>query len=134
MNLLKRIFVDDWWLKLLSLALAYALWAIVTQAPPVEIGMSVPLELRDLPRELQVEGEIPTRIHLHLRGPEGRMRRLEPEEVGVAVDMSWATPGRHTLRLDVSHVELPPGIEVVRIVPEEVRLELAPVAAGAPPR
>jgi len=134
MNLLKRIFVDDGWLKLLSLALAYALWAIVTQAPPVEIGMSVPLELRNLPRELQVEGEIPTRIHLHLRGPEGRMRRLEPEEVGVAVDMSWATPGNHTLRLEVSHVELPPGIEVVRIVPEEVRLELALIPVGPAPR
>ncbi|MGH9787484.1 MAG: CdaR family protein [Candidatus Acidiferrales bacterium] len=134
MSWLKRIFVEDWWLKVLSLALAYALWAIVTQAPPVEIGMSVPLELRNLPRELQVEGEIPTRIHLHLRGPEGRMRRLAPEEVGVAVDMSWATPGNHTLRLDVSHVELPPGIEVVRIVPEEVRLELAPVGSGAAPQ
>jgi YbbR domain-containing protein len=132
MNLVKRIFVDDWWLKVLSLALAYALWAIVTQAPPVEIGMSVPLELRNLPRGLQVEGEIPTRIHLHLRGPQERMRGLEPEEVGVAVDMSWATPGNHTLRLEVSHVELPPGIEVVRIIPEEVRLELAPTPNAAP--
>jgi len=134
MNLLKRIFVDDWWLKLLSLALAYALWAIVTQAPPVEIGMSVPLEFRNLPDDLVVAGEIPTHVHLRLRGPESRLRTLLPEEVGVAVDMSWATPGNHPLRLDVSQVELPPGVEVVRIVPEEVRLELAPVAAGAPPR
>jgi YbbR domain-containing protein len=133
MNLLKRIFVEDWWLKLLSLALAYALWAIVTQAPPVEIGLSVPLELRNLPENVQVEGEI-ARIHLHLRGPRERMRRLAPEEVGVAVDMSWATPGNHTLRLDASHVELPPDIEVVRIVPEEVRLELAPAPSGTAPQ
>jgi YbbR domain-containing protein len=133
MNLFRRIFVDDWWLKLLSLALAYALWAIVTQAPPVEIGMSTPLELRNLPRHLQVEGEI-ARIHLHLRGPQEQMRRLAPEEVGVAVDMSWATPGKHTLRLEVSHVELPSGIEVVRIIPDEVRLELAPVPSATAPQ
>jgi hypothetical protein len=48
--------------------------------------------------------------------------------------MSWATPGKHTLRLEVSHVELPPAIEVVRIVPEEVRLELAPTSSGQAPR
>ncbi|MCI0402308.1 MAG: hypothetical protein L0212_02155, partial [Acidobacteria bacterium] len=105
MNLFKRIFVDDWWLKLLSLALAYALWAIVTQAPPVEIGMSVPIEFRNLPNNLAVAGEIPTRVHLRLRGSESRLRTLVPEEVGVVVDMSWATPGNHTLRLEASHVE-----------------------------
>lgn len=134
MNLLKRIFVDDWWLKLVSLTLAYALWAIVAQAPPVEIGVSVPLEFRNLPDDLVVAGEIPTHVHLRLRGSESRLRMLLPEEVGVVVDMSWATPGNHTLRLDVSHVELPPGIEVVRILPEEVRLELAPIASGAAAR
>jgi len=134
MNWLKRIFVHDWWLKLLSLALAYALWAIVTQAPPVEIGMSVPLEFRNLPDSLVVAGEIPTRVHLRLRGSDSRLRTLLPEEVVVAVDMSWATPGNHTLRLEASQVELPPGIEVVRIIPEEVRMELAPTSSGQAPR
>lgn len=124
MSWLKRALVEDWWLKLLSLALAYALWAIVTQAPPVEIGVSVPLELRDVPAHLRVAGEIPTRIHLHLRGPERRVRALAQEEVAVWVDLSGAEAGNHRIPLEASNVELPPGLEVVRIIPDEVRLEL----------
>jgi hypothetical protein len=126
MSWLKNLLLRDWWLKLLSLVLAYGLWAVVTQAPPVEIGLSVPLELRHLPAHLQVAGEIPPRIHLHLRGRENRMRTLRLEEVGVALDLSGARAGNHRFPLTPANVELPAGIEVVRIIPEEVRLELAP--------
>ena len=123
---LKQVVLHNWWLKLVSLGLAYVLWVVVTQAPPVEIGLTVPLELRNLPANLQVQGEIPTRVHVHVRGPEGQLRMLEPEEVGVALDLAGATAGNHSFRLEAANVELPPGVEVVRIVPEEVRLELVP--------
>jgi len=123
---LRQVLLHNWWLKLASLGLAYVLWVVVTQAPPVEVGLTVPLELRNLSENLQVAGEIPTRVHLHVRGPEGQLRMLEPEEVGVAVDLAGATAGSHSYRLETANVELPPGVEVVRIIPNEVRLELVP--------
>lgn len=123
---LKQVLLHNWWLKLASLGLAYVLWVVVTQAPPVEVGLTVPLELRNVPENLLVAGEIPSRVHLRVRGPEGQLRMLEPEEVGVAVDLTGATPGNHSFRLEAANVELPPGVEVVRIIPNEVRLELAP--------
>lgn len=123
---LKQVVLHNWWLKLASLGLAYVLWVVVTQAPPVEVGLTVPLELRNLPENLQVAGEIPTRVHLHVRGPEGQLRMLEPEEVGVALDLKAATAGNHSFRLEAANVDLPAGVEVVRIIPGEVRLELVP--------
>ena len=123
---LKQLALHNWWLKLVSLGLAYVLWVVVTQAPPVEVGLTVPLELRNLPANLQVAGEIPTRVHVQVRGPEGQLRMLEPEEVAVAVDLSGLAAGNHSFRLEAANVELPPGVEVVRIIPDEVRLELAP--------
>lgn len=124
MDRLKRLLFHNWWLKLLSLALAYALWALVTQSPVVETHISAMLELRQMPPGLRVSGEVPTRVHLHLRGPEPRLRALQPEEVAVVINLQEAAAGNHRFTLDPSNVELPPGIEVVRILPQEVRFEL----------
>jgi YbbR domain-containing protein len=121
---IRNLLLENWGLKLLSVVLAYALWMTLTQAPAVEIGLSVPLELRNLPVHLQVAGEIPARVHLHLHGPERILRRLEAEDVGVTVDLSRARVGNHRFELRKENVEVPAGIDVVRISPEEVSLEL----------
>lgn len=128
MGWLQRLLLHNWWLKLLALALAYMLWSVVI--PPesgsvVQIGVSVPLELVNLPAELEVVGEIPSRIHLHLRGSESQVRGLKPEDVGVRLDLSEATPGNHRFPLRAENVEVPAGIEVVRVVPGIIQLALA---------
>lgn len=126
MGWLKRLLLHNWWLKLLSLALAYALWAIVTQAPPVEMRVSVPVEVAHVPAGLTVAEQTPARVELQLRGSESLLRRLDPEEVGVVLDLSQATAGNQEFRLAAGNVDVPPGIEVLRIVPAEVRLVLTP--------
>ncbi|MFQ5926268.1 MAG: CdaR family protein [Terriglobia bacterium] len=124
MDWLRNLLLHNWWLKLLALGLAYALWWGVMQGPVVEMGMWAPLELRNVPVGIQVRGEFPSPVYLHLRGPERRLHALEPEKLGVVVDLSGAEAGNHQVKLERANVEVPPGIEVVRIIPEEVRLEL----------
>ena len=121
-----KVLLRNWWLKLLALGLAYALWLAVAQAPQADIAVSVPLELRNLPPALRLEGEMATRVHLHLHGPESLLRLLPSEQVGVVLDLQGFTVGNHTIPLTPANVVAPSGIEVVRITPEEVRLELAP--------
>ncbi|MBI4466580.1 MAG: hypothetical protein HY656_04025 [Acidobacteria bacterium] len=124
MDWLKRLLLHNWWLKLLSLGLAYALWSIIAQAPPVEIELTVPVEAQQVPPALEVARQIPAEVSLRLRGPSNRLRTLQPREIGVVIDLSHATPGNHAVVLDARNVELPPGVELVRILPAEVRLEL----------
>ena len=118
--------LGNWWLKLLSLGLAYALWVAVGQAPRVDVGISVPLELRNLSSSVRVTGEMTTRVYLILRGPESILRTLPSEQVGVVLDLQGFSAGNHTIPLTPANVEAPSGIEVVRITPEEVLLELTP--------
>ena len=126
MEWLRKALLGNWWLKLLSLGLAYALWSAVTYTPVADIGVSVPIELHNLPPNLQVAGGFSTRVHLQLRGPENRLRRLTPEQIAVVVDLRDAARGKLTLHLSPENVEVPSGIEIVRILPEEIWLELAP--------
>jgi len=128
MGWLRRLLLHNWWLKLLALVLAYMLWSVVISpesGPVVQVGVSVPLELVNLPAELEVVGEIPSRVHLHLRGNESQLRRLKPEDVGVRLDLSEAVPGNHRFPLQAENAEVPAGIEVVRVVPPIVHLALA---------
>lgn len=126
MDWLKQLLLRNWWLKLLSLGLACALWAVVTQAPPIEIEVTVPIELHQMPAALEVAQQIPAEVRLRLRGPESRLRALRPEEVGIVLDMSRAAPGNHVIALGPAQAQVPPGVKVVRIVPDVVTLELVP--------
>jgi len=129
-----RALAGNWWLKLLALALAYALWLAVAQAPQAEVGVSVPLELRNVSPALRVTGEMTTRVYVLLRGPENILRTLPAGQVNVVLDLQGFSAGNHTIPLTPADVEAPSGIEVVRITPQEVRLELAPVVSGQAPR
>ncbi len=123
---LGRALLNNWWLKLVSLALAYGLWALVAQAPPMDVEVSLPLEVRNLAPDLQVAGELTTRARLHLRGSPNLLHELAWEELGVVVDLGGFAAGQHRVRLTAKNVKVPPGIEVVGVTPEEVWLELVP--------
>lgn len=129
-----KALLGNWWLKLLALALAYALWVMVGQAPQVDVGVSVPLELRNLSPALRVTGGVTSRVHVVVRGPESILRTLPSQQVGVVIELQGFGAGNHRIPLTAANVEAPAGIEVVRITPEEVRLELAPIVSGQAPR
>lgn len=126
MGSMARVLLDNWWLKLLSLGLAYALWLAVAQAPLVDIDVSVPLELRNLSPSLGVGGELATRVRVHLRAPESLLREVGTGQIGVVVDLEGFAAGNHEFPLTAANVEAPPGIDVVRIVPDRVRVVLIP--------
>lgn len=126
MGWLRHLVLHNWWLKLLALGLAFALWAwvIPNESRPEERDLSVPLMIANLPPGLEVVGDVPPRIHLHVRGSGSRVRRLTPEELGVVLDLGGVRAGNHGFRLTAANVRVPPGVEVVRLVPEELRLQV----------
>lgn len=126
MGWLGKLLLQNWWLKLLALALSFAFWSLVTQGPTVERGLWVTLEVRGVPPGLALTGEIPSPVYLHLRGPQQLMRTLRQEEVQLVLDLSGTAAGNHTLALTSGHVRLPAGIVVVRFIPPEVPLQLVP--------
>ena len=124
MKWLAQVVFNNWWLKLLSLGLAWLLWSAVTQGPLVETGMLVSFGVRQLSQELQVEGALPTPVYIQLRGPERLVQGLQPGAVSVTVDLSGETAGEKEIVLEAEDANVPPGIEVVGFVPERVRLKL----------
>ena len=49
---------NNWHLKIVSLVLAVMLWMAVANQASSEIGLEVPLEYRNIPRQLEITLEI----------------------------------------------------------------------------
>lgn len=131
MRLLRQLFLHNWHLKLVSLTLAFLLWALYTSEPLAEVGYQVPLEFHNVPAALMLADDVPMQVHVRLRGRSVALRRLTPADLAIAVDLASASVGETLVRLTAHHVKTPSGAEVVRISPSELRLRLIPRDAAA---
>jgi YbbR domain-containing protein len=111
--------------KVVSLGLAFGLWALVNGSRETTMSLSVPVQYRNIPRALEFSSEIVEEAHLILRGPSTRLSRIKPSDVPVVIDMGRILgPGERTLNITRDRIELPPGVVLERVIPAQVRLNL----------
>jgi hypothetical protein len=133
-----------WHLKLLALGLAFAVWVAVTGEGRAVQDFSVPVEVA-LGEKTALAGPPPLKVTVRLRAPESVLRRIDPYDLDVRVDLSDAAPGTRTVALAPRLVGgLPGDVEVVQLEPDRLKLTLArkvrrevpvvPTIAGRPPR
>lgn len=121
-NWWRRIFLQNFVSKLISLLLAVGLWLAVARDPIAEVEMNVPIEFRNLPDQLEIDSASFTEAQVRLRGPERVIHRLEPADVRAEVDLSNVRPGERTFDLTARHVHVPQDLEVVQIIPGQFHL------------
>ena len=120
-SLLKRTFVQNAGLKLISLLLAIGLWFVVSRSPVVEVVMKVPIEFRKVPDNLEIDSASFTEAQIRVRGPERLLNRLRATDVSAHVDLSSVVPGTRTFDL-TSNVSVPYGLDVVQVNPTQFQL------------
>jgi YbbR domain-containing protein len=109
-------------LKVLSLGLALLLWMVVSGEETVERGLRIPLELQQIPNDLEVLGDVPATIDVRVRGASGALSRVGPGDVVAVLDLRTARPGRRLFPLTPDQVRVPFGVEVVQLLPASVAL------------
>jgi YbbR domain-containing protein len=122
MNIVRRLFLHDIGLKLVSLALAAGLWANVARDPIAEVEMRVPVEFHNLPTNLEVDSANFTEAQIRLRGPERLIHQLQNGDVRAELDLAAVSPGERTFDLTARHVHVPRDLEVVQIIPGQYHL------------
>ncbi len=129
MSSLRRAVLHNWHLKLVALAISFLLWASYTAEPLAEAGYVVPLVFLNLPAGCNLSGDVPTQVHVVLRGRAALLRRVLPADVRVSVDLAGRPPGEHSVRLTTAEVDVPLGVEKLRIFPNEIKVRLEARAA-----
>jgi YbbR domain-containing protein len=123
-SLRERIF-GNLGLKLLSLAIAVALYLTIANQPVTEVGLVIPLEYRNLPPGLEITSEQLAQVHVRVRGPADLVDRVSRTDITAYLDLHNATAGVHTFDLDRSgSVHAPYGLGVVDVWPAQVQLDL----------
>jgi len=121
----KKLFTQNVGWKLLSLAAAVLLWIAVASEPELSTFISLPVEYKNLPTDLEISSDVVETVFLELRGPSGELRDLPDarQRYAVILDMSAAEPGQHTFSIDAGDVRLPRGVQLVRAIPAQIRLD-----------
>lgn len=118
----RRVFLENFILKLVSLLLAIGLWLAVASAPPAAIEMRVPIEFRNLPENLEIDSASFTEAQVRLRGPERVLHSIGPADVRAEVDLSSVQPGERTFDLTSRQIHVPYDVEVEQIIPGQFHL------------
>ena len=122
------------WLKIVSVALAVLLWMMVsTQRASVERGLRIPLELQNLPENLEMV-ELPQEsVDVRIRGTADALGRIAPGDLVASVDLSSAQPGRRLFHLSPERVKAPFAVVVTQVVPSSVAIRFEPSATRIVP-
>lgn len=124
-KLLRRIFVEDWSLKLLSLAIAIVLWLLVTgQNQPVTAHVNVQLNFIR-PQSLEISNDPPRTVDVMLTGSRNKLDDLTSLDLVATIDLSDQRAGERVLRLaDKVSITLPQGIKVDGFQPSAIPIRL----------
>ena len=124
-KLLRRIFLEDWSLKLLSLAIAIILWLLVTgQNQPVTAHVNVQLNFIR-PQSLEISNDPPRTVDVMLTGSRNKLDDLTSLDLVATVDLGDQRAGERVLRLaDKAQITLPQGIKVDGFQPSAIPIRL----------
>jgi YbbR domain-containing protein len=124
----------DFWLKLLSLALAVLTWKIVSLAIHRDVSAAAVLSNEALPEQTYYNVPVtvvfaatdvravrvsPAQVQITVRGESRLLRALQPRDIHAEVDLAGIRARALHKQLDVT---TPPGITVVQIVPDNVEV------------
>lgn len=114
-----------WGLRLLALVIAVSLWFSVSfkdrealSERLVEASVSY-----NRPRGFVILDPVQS-VNVRLRGSSKSIRRLNPYQVDVQVELAQTEPGTVNVNLGPENVLMPEGLEVVSIEPNVIRVEL----------
>lgn len=107
--------------KALSLLIAIAIWLGVASEPELATIVSVPVEYRNYPKELEISSPTVGTVNVEAKGPAGRLASLHDARIAAVVDFtSVKAPGERTFTLTASELNLPRGVELIRAIPSQL--------------
>ena len=121
-DVFQRVVIQNFGLKIFSLAVAVSLWVVLARDPIAEVAIDAPIEFQHMPNNLEINSEHVPNAQVRVRGPERLLRSLRSDRVHVQVDLSNAKPGERTFNLSAQQIREPRDIVVVQVVPSQFQL------------
>lgn len=129
-RILRRVFLEDWLLKLIALTITLALWLGVNsgRAPTSKSFKNVTLNL-NFPNNFEVTNSPPKEIEIVITGDKRKVDTLRESDLVVSADLTDVKTGDRIVQLTPQNVniELPSGIKLDEIQPNKFLVKLEKV-------
>jgi YbbR domain-containing protein len=125
-HILQKIFLEDWALKLVALAITFGLWFGVTGlSTPTTRRISVPLNL-SISSNAQVTSSPQKEIEIEISGDKRRIEEIDRSGLSASVDLTEFVMGELVVDLSPKtvSVQLPPGVKLVDVTPGRIAVTL----------
>jgi uncharacterized protein (TIGR00159 family) len=108
----------------LSVFLIIGVWSSFTRGVDTVISMDIPVEYMNRPADMEILDTSVNAVRLEISGSGALLRRIQPEQVSVKMDLSKGVPGPNTFTVSPASVSLPPGILLKDVKPRVVEVTL----------
>lgn len=117
-----QLITENFGWKLLSLVAAFFIWVNIASEPELSAIVAAPVEYKNFPKDLEISSDVVETVDVEAHGPAGQLREATDSHPSAILDFSSVRgPGQRTFTLTSAEVKLPRGIQLVRIVPAQLR-------------
>jgi len=124
----RKLLLDNWGIKMVSLGLSLTLWFYVTSKGKTEMTLTVPLEMRNIPQGMTVVGDVAGSLEVRVQGQE---RVLGDATIGKKIigilDLSMTKIGENHVRISPDDIRCPAGVTVSYMSPTDIIVKLEPL-------
>jgi hypothetical protein len=120
----RRIWLSQAGGLLLTFLMVSLVWGIYSGRQFSLITTTTSIDFRNIPDNLELMKTSAERVELQISGKRRLVSALEPEQVGAFVDLKGKNYGTYQVALNQDNIELPLGLEVMRVTPSKIQLEL----------
>ena len=114
----------NWMLKVLSLFFALFLWYFVVGEDKVDMNVTIPVEIVNLPRDLVVSNQFKKQLEVTVSGQRRLIRGMADQHISRTIDLSKAAPGTVVIQNNLDSISLPRGLSILRVQPPTITLLL----------
>ncbi len=128
-HVLRKIFLEDWGLKLVALVITLALWfGVKGLSTPIKTHWTIPLNL-SISSNAEITNQPPPEIAIDITGDKRKIDQIVKGDLVATVDLSDVQPGDWVISLspDNVFVALPQGVKLVDVQPFRIPVKLEAV-------
>ena len=120
---LEKVFTENIFLKFISLFTAIVLWVIVSGERDTEWAYLIPLELKNIPKDIIVTNNVPEFLDVRIQGARSFMMEIKPQEMEVEMNMAGLKLGSNIFPVTSKLIRVQRGVKVTRINPSYITVE-----------
>ena len=120
----KKLILENWKLKLLSVALATMLWFVVYLIGETKKEISVPVSIVNLNKGYVVMKIDIAKVDITLTGRVSVLKDIKENDVRVSLSMSNIQEGENIFNISKGNIQIPRGVQISDIRPTSTKIDV----------